>query len=724
MPPIPRVVQRATMITSLLAALSIAVAGPARAAESDSARVAKHEPNKYGVLVSATRTSKDPVEVPNAAAVVSGEQLRQRGARTLADAIQDVVGLDAADGSDNGSRMPNIGMWGLKEFDALLITLDGVPVGGPFNPSLTQIRVEDIDRIELVKGPQGTMYGVSAFAGMIQVFSRHEEETNGHLTLGGGSFNDFHGSAAVAREFGQGTSVRLSGSSLRADGWQDRTRAELDRGVLTVGQRLGDGNLAVDLIGYRDHQNWGTPLKFSELQEPEEVLDPEHNYAVGGANIEHRVFSAASRITYPLAENRRIENTLSYTRDHETSLTSFPGELSVTEDTLTSAGVQLKPDQTTVYEDLRFVSNPQFHGAHELVAGAAITWGRTVASGIGFDFAQDLTAYPSSIPSLSDIPVGDHRSFEDRRTFMGIYMHDAWTPAPRYTIGAGGRYDNANEKLHAQGQEVGDTLVTADDSRTDGAFSGDASVLIRLAQGRAGWLQTSNLFANVKSAFKPAAPNLTEAEGAEILEPEHTTSFEVGLKNRGAGGQVGLDVSYFYMNFTNLVVSGLDAGGNPTLMNAGKERMTGVEVDLSFSPKSAPGLMLSGGYAYHDAKFVDFVFLTPDGTLEDDSGKRLELSPQQLINARASYRSKVGLGGFAALRYQGGRPVDRDNANFLEPFTEYDAGAFYEKGRMRVTVTGRNLGDDRHVAAESDIGDLEFYIAPPRRVVAEATFSF
>jgi outer membrane receptor protein involved in Fe transport len=141
------------------------------------------------VVVSATKAPEDPVNVPGAVSVVTGEELRRRGARTVADALQDVAGLDTANGSDNGPRVPNIGLWGLKEFDALLVTVDGIPIGGPFNPSLTQISVEDIERIEIVRGPQGTLYGVSAFAGMIQIFTRRGG-AGGALTLGGGSFSD------------------------------------------------------------------------------------------------------------------------------------------------------------------------------------------------------------------------------------------------------------------------------------------------------------------------------------------------------------------------------------------------------------------------------------------------------------------------------------------------------------------------------------------------------
>src|SRR5262249_23483029 len=159
----------------------------------------------------------------NATAVVTGAELRRRATLTFGDAIQDLVGVDTGDGSDNGLRLPNIGMWGLKEFDALLITLDGVPVGGPFNPSLTQIPVEDLDRIEVVKGPQGTLYGVSAFAGMIQAFTRDSEVGQGHLTLGGGSFSNFHGNGGYVRDFVESTTARISASGLHSDGWQDRT---------------------------------------------------------------------------------------------------------------------------------------------------------------------------------------------------------------------------------------------------------------------------------------------------------------------------------------------------------------------------------------------------------------------------------------------------------------------------------------------------------------------
>ena len=704
---------------SLIAAAALFVLAKPVSADEPEAPVTQHEESKYEIVVSATKTRQDLVNVPNAAAVVTGAELRRHGARTLADALQDIVGLDTADGSDNGTYLPNIGMWGLKEFDALLITLDGVPVGGPFNPSLSQIPISDIDRIEVVKGPQGTLYGISAFAGMIQVFTRESESGQGHLSVGGGSFSTMHAGGGISRKLSDGTTARLTGSTLKSDGWQDRTGSVRNRGGLSLARKVKGADLGVQLFGYRDNQKWGTPQPWDQGK-PIPGFETDRNYAIPGARIEHRAFGGVSHVSAPIASRHRIENTLSFTRDHQTSLRSFPGALDVDNDTFESEAVLLKPHETTVFDDLRGVFSFDAGGPHQLVGGGAITWGRTTADGIGLDFDQMLSTYPPT-EGVEVHPVGDNRSFSDRRTFAGVYAHDTWTPVPRVSLAGGGRYDNASEKLHSFGQEVGGPAETADDSRTDAAWSGDISLLLRAAPANARNLEALNLYVNWKSSFKPAAPNLTEAEGAEILEPEHTHSVEGGIKMRACERQVGLNLTAFDLKFENLVVSQLGPGGGPELLNAGKERFKGEEAELVLSPKALPGFSLAGGFAHHDARFVQFTFVTPDSQLRNVSGKKLELVPRDLYNVRASWESTFGLGLFAAMRHQGERPLTRRNTFFTGGYSEYDAGASWRFSRGMVSVAGRNLGDDRHLVSESDIGDSQFYPAAPRRVMAELT---
>jgi iron complex outermembrane receptor protein len=676
-------------------------------------------PVRENVVVSASRGEEIETEIPGQATVITGEEIRRRNARTLADALQDVVGLDTGDGSDNGSRLPNIGLWGLKEFDALLVMVDGVPVGGPFNPSLSQINVEDIDRIEIVKGPQGTLYGVSAFAGMVQVFTRSGSRGT-EVRLSGGSFSDRRLYASQGLEAGS-AKFRLFGSFERSDGWQDRTDFRDDRGGLRFDTPVAHaGQLSLIFNVIRSTQFFGSPLPV-DAGEPLPGFRADRNYAVGGARLDHRVYSLTAHWQQPLSASLLLENVLGVTRDDQISIRSFVGE--VEGNRAAAEGVALRPRETALYDDVHLVANFSGVGKHRLVGGAALTWGRTTAKGTGFDI--ELQVDPVIVPKFADTAPGDHRSFADRRTFLGLYVNDEWTPVRFLTVTAGGRYDHVEEKLVARGQEVGDPEEdVSSDERSEGHWSGGLSALARLVEDRSGAFNDVNFYVAAKSAFKPAAPNLTEAEDAEILEPERTRSGEVGVKTRWLDRQVSLDVSLFHMIFRNLVISNVGPDGTPRLINAGSERFQGGEADLRYRPAALPGLSLSAGYAHHDARFIRFSFFNAEGALRVVDGKRLELAPRDLWSTRLEYAPGIGPSAFFALRYENQRPLNRRNVNYTDAFFESDAGAGWDFRWGRISVVGRNLGDSRHYVAESEIGDSQFYVAPPRRFTAEVAFRF
>ena len=309
------------------------------------------------------------------------------------------------------------------------------------------------------------------------------------------------------------------------------------------------------------------------------------------------------------------------------------------------------------------------------------------------------------------------------RTFFGFYLHDAWTPTRRLTLEAGGRVDIVHEELETEA-DLPSGPVPVKDEQDDTDFSGDVSALIRLLpEAGARGFQQANLYGSFRRGFKPAAPNLAEAEAAEILDPEHTTSWEVGLKTRAARG-IAFDVSYFDMTFENMVVSILGSGGLPELTNAGEQRFKGIETELRWTPEGMHGSSLAIGYANHSARFVDFTFVTPDGTFRDVSGNHLEMVPEDLVSGRASVRTEQGIGGFVAVRYQGERPFNRRNTFFADAYTEYDAGLSFDRGVWHLSAVARNLGDDRHVTTESEIGDSQFYVAPPRRFQLEVGYRF
>ncbi len=599
--------------------------------------------------------------------------------------------------------------------------MDGVPAGGPFNPSLAQIPVEDIDRIEIVKGPQGTLYGVSAFAGMIQVFTRHPKEAGGALTLGGGSFSDKHGNLSYTASKGDQT-VRLFGTMARNKGWQDGTDFSSDRLSLGFSQRTKEGSVDVTVGVLRDTNYFGSPLPVDAGQ-PVPGFEVDRNYAIGGGRLDHRVYSLASTISRPLSKTVRLENTLGLTRDEQIAVRSFIAGSDGT--AATATGTSVTPLETTFYNDARIVSDLTAGGHQRLVAGIAYTSGKTTLDGTGFDFSL-LTGPQPVVPTLDEVPVGDHRSAEDRRTFWGFYLNDEWTPFRALTLTFGARYDRTSESLDATVAEVGAPAPdVASDSRTDGAWSGGVAALVRIVdRPQASVLNALNVYVSAKSNFKPAAPNILEAESARILEPERARSGEIGLKTRWAGGNLSFDVTFFHMNFENLVVSTVGSSGQPELTNAGEERFQGMDAELVWALPKLEGWSLAAGYAHHDATYVTFSFLTPDGELRVVDGKRLELVPRDLWNARLAYAPKTGLGFWGAVRHQGIRPLNRRNTFYTDSFYEWDAGASWEFKWGRISLVGRNLSDDRHYTSDSEIGDSQFYVAPPKRFAGEIAFRF
>ncbi|MBI3552995.1 MAG: Plug domain-containing protein [Elusimicrobia bacterium] len=119
----------------LVLALLLA-APPCRAAE------AEQEP----IVITATRISEDVAQVPAAVTVIGGEELRDRGATDLGGALSLVSGVDIAAGSDSGPGTSLPEFWGLKEADAFLLVVDGVPWGGAFNPALASLDLRDVER--------------------------------------------------------------------------------------------------------------------------------------------------------------------------------------------------------------------------------------------------------------------------------------------------------------------------------------------------------------------------------------------------------------------------------------------------------------------------------------------------------------------------------------------------------------------------------------------------
>src|SRR5437867_7281479 len=144
------------------------------------------------VVVSATRFDIPLDQSPASVSVISSEDLEQKQIERVSDALREVPGLSVVQTGTAG-QLTSVFIRGLRS-EHTQVLLDGIPVNqglqGAFN--FADLTTEDIDRIEVVRGPQSTLYGPRALAGVIQLFTKQGTGTPGVLLAAeGGSYNSF-----------------------------------------------------------------------------------------------------------------------------------------------------------------------------------------------------------------------------------------------------------------------------------------------------------------------------------------------------------------------------------------------------------------------------------------------------------------------------------------------------------------------------------------------------
>src|SRR5512137_2983171 len=212
------------------------------------------------VIVVATRIVEDRSRLSASTTVVSGADLRNRGANDLRSALALVAGVDIAPGGDGGPAAAVPEMSAFAEFDGCLLVVDGVPWGRAFNPDTATLSLQDVERIEILRGPAPVMYGATSFVGVIHVVHRAPGSGGSRFTGSVGTESSVAGSASFELPGLAGFESRVT---LDADqrGLSD-DRADFQRAH--VGWRnegeLADGKLRLNLDATAVEQSPVSPV--------------------------------------------------------------------------------------------------------------------------------------------------------------------------------------------------------------------------------------------------------------------------------------------------------------------------------------------------------------------------------------------------------------------------------------------------------------------------------
>lgn len=634
-------------LLALLAILPLSLSRPAAAQEVEDTVAVE------GLIVTAT-----PVPLPEGAlgrhiSVLQGEKLRAMGITRVTDALRTQAGMTLARNGSYGAATSLFIRGG--ESDYVQVMIDGISInqpGGSIN--LAGLTTESVERIEIVRGPASALYGSDAVAGVVNIITRagtDGEGPVGTLTVRGGTYDRLDGSAEV-RGGGESASYGVSLAHYATDGILDFNNRH-ENAVLngTAEFRLDERSRA-RLTARLTDRTYNFPTDFTGA----------------AVDINQATFSEAN--TVGVEVGRRLGDVdggpgavdlraLVSLHDEETGFDDPPDSPA---DTLGFFGFQSLNDIRRSSADLR--------------ASWVATENATLTLGGEFEH-QRLRSFTQSFSQFGD---SDDRS-EHSRTNKAGYLHGIF--------GMGALHANAGVRLEDNQQygefvtwDVGASLEVAPTTR------------LRASAGRG--IKEPTFFEAFATGFATGNPD---------LDPEQSTSWEVGIEQRVAG-VARLSATWFDQSFDDLIQFTFSppSPGDPNFFNVAEADARGLEV---VGEATLRGLTLSAGWTWLDTEVVDSGFDEGEGATFVE-GESLLRRPDNQLSFALSGPAGERVRWNASVRHVGERD-DRDFAAFptrpvtLDSYTVLDAAVEVElmeaSGRVPgvdVFVKGENLGDEEY----------------------------
>lgn len=615
----------------------------------------------------------------------------------------------------------------------------GVVVDGLFLASNTNQMVDmfDIARIEILRGPQGTLFGKNTIGGVVNVVRNqpsNEFEAKVQATLGNLGRVDLKGVVNVPL-VNEVLAARVGVASLNSDGYMknlttgntlNEDEAMAFRGALrfTPNENF-DVTLNYDY--YRNRMDGTGPLNLSTEDQFICIL-----YGFCGVQLPNGDFTDADRDLYTVNTNtdgfnhedvHTVIGEVNW-RVGELTVTSITGYRHLKEDIL------FDPDASPVnfLEPRRKQNTEQF--SQELRVSGNLGERADFVVG-GYYFYSDYYLHQRSDLTAAGAGIQIQETYHDDRSWAGFFQGN-YRITPELRINVGGRYTWQKKSINHR--PLG--LPT---------FSGEFDESWKEFTPRVGLDYQVNdnifLYASYASGFKSGGWNGRAGTHTSIgpYDPETVDAFEIGMKSDFWNGRARLNVAAFYNDYKDLqldTVRPLDsAGGQETLVdNAASAKTQGVEAELTVIPLE--GLTLISNVGYLDAKYKSFTAdLDGDGDIDDNSGLKFRRAPKWQVtlganyeyllpsdsgsvdlNVRWSWRDQTEL---TVLNLPVGHQKSVGILNGTVSYTTPD-------DHMRVSLYGRNLTNEQYVEYVLPVANLFNFGSPsiPREYGIELTFQY
>lgn len=686
---------------------ALAQTAPAPQASADAAAV-------QSVTVTARKREERGQDVPQSLSVFSGETLEATGVTQLEDLQYLTPGLKVS----NGLGSSTVSIRGVSNNasqrgggPSTAVHFDGVYVP---RPVLAAGEVFDLNRVEVLKGPEGTLYGRNATAGVINYLTRDPgpgARFDGFI--GAGTNGLIRAQAGLNVGLGDGNGLRISMARARDDGYTEN--------IGSGGGRLDARDFsAVRLKGvFRVSRDTQIKLTVQGVQDDgTQGLAASHNPATKNALVVQ--LGAPQRlsprqISLDTAPDSAKRGTLvSFTVDSSLGgaidFKSITGYVDFTSRTAVDAdGTGGFIENSASRDRSRFMSQ-EFQLSGRV---ADIAW----TSGIYF--SREKTSGTQSIVDSSDYPFDVtpipffNLDYDGTSRSSAIFGEATWAMTPQTSLLLGARYSNESLSGSSKGSVINFSTFRLDPF--SGANSVDSSrftpkLLVQHKLGPQGMV-----YASVTSGFKSGGINYNPP--VVTYKPEKIVSYELGTKQQFLGGTMEVDAAAFYYDYTDLQLRTV-VGNQSPISNVAKASVQGLEFSLIGRPTR--DLSLDLAVAYVDSELKSYV---SPATKTDLSGMPLPLTPRTSATAGAEWRTALA-GGRLSLRAEVNHQTEvifpaLQNPTFERqgPVTLVNASARYTMADQKtyVALIGRNLTDKTYLNARNysrGFGDFEVYGAP------------
>lgn len=692
-------------------------------------------PTKLGqVVVTAQKREEILLKIPQSVTVLGEEQLERLQATTFADYLALVPGLSLQQDTPGASRLILRGVNTGGVASTVGIYVDETPFGSSTSLSNAAILSGDFDtsdiaRIEVLRGPQGTLYGSNSLSGVIKYVTNPPRlgEFEGRATVGvetvDGGGAGFTGNAIVNVPLGDKGALRASGFSREYDGYIDSI-GKIDSDI--NGSTSSGGKLSA-LFAPRDALSIRLTAILQDIRaETSSSFDADPvTYEPLNGEISRTQF----RPDFTDADYRLYNATIEWDLGFAT-LTSVTSDGTLDQHLNTDLTIQLGGLATAFYGVGGFYGNQtwdqdkftqEFRLASpssdklDWVVGAYYTKESAFLfqEFIPFDLAT-LADVDSAIPGIADFFVQAtlDSDYEEYAAFGNLTFH----MTDRFELSVGGRYSSNDQSSQ---QIIDGALQVLQGLPAPLVISGESSedVFTWSVAPRFEINDRTSVYLRVAEGYRPGGPNVVPPGAAPDYPAQFNSdsviSYEAGIKTRSASDVVGIEAALYYQDWSDILVFGSfpsaigPIGANDNGQDA---KSVGAEVTVTLRPTTGLSVLINA--AYNDSELEGD---TPPVTGGLD-GDVLPFSPEWTASISGDYEwsvfgDRTAFAG-ATLRHVGDQVAGFDTtyrAVFGEraeipSYTTIDARIGLMAGRWTLTAYANNLNDETGFTNLSNFG--------------------